>query len=529
MLTRGIYVSRFVEKPLLDGGAGTCRLVPDPTRRMSGEESNNATDSSFALCCIVVYTCTAVATNFEAAWQGHLGDDDLAAYGIGESVASYASALDFMWLGVLARVSRCATCDGFQAASTLKMGWITSVALGLVLTVAVEIATQPILQQFGPSPRVLAIATPYLRVHVCGLIPLELYSCSVAALQGLQHTSLWSVLMLAVAGTLLASNDLAVVVLRGGTFSSGVASATRNTLFALLSCGLFFACGAGKRRQVGSLLWKCSPSAQEWRVFLVDSLVLFVAGIGDKTQTVLFSAFTSRLGAVDASAMVIVKQVMTYPNMLSKALVVASTRLTAASVGAQQQQQQQQEQRRHPALRPLQWLCIGTALLGLGIVLCFQLGAKAIFEAFSAEQDVLALLQEQEWLMCALACSNLASGVASGLVYGLHQFGWLSCVTLSALGGVFVPILVYGLHAERGLTLQLLLGGNLAYTCAACLGNIAVLACAKPRVAPRTPEVEDPESGHEQQPAAADIKRAAEQCGTDQQKPLLPRASRERP
>jgi len=88
-------------------------------------------DLSLAVCCVVVYVASSVANSLEAIWQGQLGEDDLAAFGMRESSAGYASALDFMWLGVLARISREA--DQRSRACTLRMGWIASLCVGLPL------------------------------------------------------------------------------------------------------------------------------------------------------------------------------------------------------------------------------------------------------------------------------------------------------------------------------------------------------------------------------------------------------------
>ena len=186
--------------------------------------------------------------------------------------------------------------------------------------------------------------------------------------------------------------------------------------------------------------------------------------------------------------MVIVKQVMLYPTVLSRALVVAATRLKAVSLQTEPMSQQQ-----HPMLYSLRWLWIGSIVLGAAIVLSFKLTSQLIFSAFTDEQQVISLLHNQEWLMCFLAVSNLMSGVISGLVYGLHQFCWLSCVSLCALGAAFTPVLLYGLLRAEGLTLRLLLYGNLAYITTQCLGNLLVLVWAQPRSILRTTESVDVE------------------------------------
>ena len=159
-----------------------------------------ARDVWFACGCVGIYLSSALADSAEVAWQGQSGgstslsDDQLAAFGIGESVAAYAQAFQFMWLGVLARMGRAVPCSGSSTAAagaggvaavtaaaaaaadrarTLRMGWLSSVLVGMPLMVLVQALARPVCAFFGPSPAVLALAVPYLRVHLCGLVPMQ--------------------------------------------------------------------------------------------------------------------------------------------------------------------------------------------------------------------------------------------------------------------------------------------------------------------------------------------------------------------
>ena len=150
-----------------------------------------ARDVWFACGCVGIYLSSALADSAEVAWQGQSGgstslsDDQLAAFGIGESVAAYAQAFQFMWLGVLARMGRAVPCSSSSTAGaggaaaaadrarTLRMGWLSSVLVGLPLMVLVQALARPVCAFFGPSPAVLALAVPYLRVHLCGLVPMQ--------------------------------------------------------------------------------------------------------------------------------------------------------------------------------------------------------------------------------------------------------------------------------------------------------------------------------------------------------------------
>ena len=127
-------------------------------------------DVRFAVCCIVVYVATSLADTLEAAWQGSFSDEQLAAFGIGEAVASYATAFSFMWTGVLARISRAQSV--MERARTLRMGCTAAVVIGLPLMALVQVLARPLLSLFGPTQQVLDLAVPYLRVHLIGLVPL---------------------------------------------------------------------------------------------------------------------------------------------------------------------------------------------------------------------------------------------------------------------------------------------------------------------------------------------------------------------
>ena len=174
--------------------------MPEPGERPPAM----ARDVWFACGCVGIYLSSALADSAEVAWQGQSGgstslsDDQLAAFGIGESVAAYAQAFQFMWLGVLARMGRAVPSSSGTAAAgaggasavtaaaaeaaaaaaadrarTLRMGWLSSVLVGLPLMVLVQALARPVCAFFGPSPAVLALAVPYLRVHLCGLVPMQ--------------------------------------------------------------------------------------------------------------------------------------------------------------------------------------------------------------------------------------------------------------------------------------------------------------------------------------------------------------------
>ena len=364
----------------------------------------------------------------------------------------------------------------------------------------VEALAVPILKLFDPKSQVLSIAVPYLRVHLLGLVQLEMYRVAIAGLQGLRHIGLFAAFWIGFALFEAFSNYLVVVQLRWRVLGSAIASATRNTLFAIGACGVYFFWGTGKRRDAGSLVGMCRPSHGEWMLFIFDSALLFMAGSASTTQTVLFSAFTSRLGTSDAAAMVVVKRIIGYFTVISQAAVVITTAISASNLTQQtlhteavheisdaeeedgkQPEEAAEKARSNVPFRHKRFLCVSIMLLVAVLVVGFKMNARRIYSLFSTDPSILQLMGEQDALMCVLCVCTIANGISSGCCYGAHRFRELSMVSFGALILVFGPVLVFGLVREQGLSLGYLLTANIAYVGTCVCGYAAIALFLGPR------------------------------------------------
>ena len=386
----------------------------------------------------------------------------------------------------------------------------------------------------------------------------------MAALQALRHYFIFGVLWVGYAVFETGANYLIVHRWKGGPMGSGEASAARNTLFGALALAAFFApCGGRRGKQqccavvgkagssssgscsgavvvapphrcaLGKAVLRARPTRAQWRAFAADSAALFAAGIANRTQSLLFSAYAARLGTDGAGAMVIAKRVLEYPTQVSAAMVVVSAVFSSGTFRAKQQQQQQQQQQqkkqqeqeqcRDAAAAAAAAAAATTAaratmgLLGcltVAIASVFALGSSQLYSLFSPDATLVATLQRQDSLMCALSLCTVAQGVASGLAYGAQRFREISAVTCAALLLAFLPVLLYGLHWRKGgITLGLLLAGNLAYTAVTLIGNAIVVVTMGARAADAA--VDGHGGGGDTHSAAGGFAKASEE-------PLLP-------
>ena len=174
----------------------------------------------------------------DSAIVGHLGTAELAGLGIASVVLRLAIGLCvFLAYATTAAVAR--ELGAGQPRRALQQGvdglWL-ALLIGVVLTVAGVLTTEPLIALFGTDPDVTAAATTYLRISWLGLTPMLLLLAATGVLRGLADTR--TPLVVAVAANLL--NIVLNVVLVYG-FDLGIGGSAAGTVLAQTAAGLYLA------------------------------------------------------------------------------------------------------------------------------------------------------------------------------------------------------------------------------------------------------------------------------------------------
>ncbi len=139
----------------------------------------------------------------DAAVVGHLGTAQLAGLGIAAVVLQTAVGLCvFLAYGTTAGVARRLGAGDLRGALALGLDGIwLAVGLGVAITVAGVVLTDPLVGAFGVDAEVAGYATTYLRIAFLGVMPLLVMLAATGVLRGLQDTR--TPLVVAVGGNAL--------------------------------------------------------------------------------------------------------------------------------------------------------------------------------------------------------------------------------------------------------------------------------------------------------------------------------------
>lgn len=192
----------------------------------------------------------------DAAVVGHLGTRELAGLGIAGTILQTVVGLCvFLAYGTTAGVAR--QLGAGRRGDALTQGvdglWL-AVAIGVPVTVAGVLLTEPLVALFGPGADVAAPAATYLRIALLGVTPLLLMLAATGVLRGLQDTR--TPLVVAVAGNVLNLLLNVLLVYGAGAFDGlGIAGSALGSVLAQLACaGALVAVVARSARREGASL-----------------------------------------------------------------------------------------------------------------------------------------------------------------------------------------------------------------------------------------------------------------------------------
>lgn len=173
----------------------------------------------------------------DAAVVGHLGTRELAGLGIAGTILQTVVGLCvFLAYGTTAGVAR--RLGAGRRGDALTQGvdglWL-AVAIGVPVTVAGVVLTEPLVALLGPGAGVAGPAATYLRIAMLGVTPLLLMLAATGVLRGLQDTR--TPLVVAVAGNVLNLLLNVLLVYGAGAFDGlGIAGSALGSVLAQVAC-----------------------------------------------------------------------------------------------------------------------------------------------------------------------------------------------------------------------------------------------------------------------------------------------------
>lgn len=265
----------------------------------------------------------------DSAFIGHLGTTQLAGLGIaGNLIGIIVGLCIFLAYGTTATVARQLGAGNRRAALTGGIdGIILGGLLGVLVTVGLQLALEPLIGLYGPSPAVATQAATYLRIASLGLPFLLMMLASTGVLRGLQDTRTPLKVAIALNLTNIALN--ATLVYGVGL---GIAGAALGTVISQIGAAsilvLVVACGARRegaevRFRPGGILSSARSGA--WLVLRTLALQVSV------TATTVVA---THLGAVGLAGHQIINSLWMFLAFALDAIAIAAQAIIGRYLGA---------------------------------------------------------------------------------------------------------------------------------------------------------------------------------------------------
>jgi putative MATE family efflux protein len=378
----------------------------------------------------------------DSAIVGHLGTAELAGLGIASVILRLAIGLCvFLAYATTAAVAR--ELGAGQPRRALQQGvdglWL-ALLIGVVLTVAGVLTTEPLIALFGTDPDVTAAATTYLRISWLGLTPMLLLLAATGVLRGLADTR--TPLVVAVAANLL--NVVLNVLLVYG-FDLGIGGSAAGTVLAQTAAGLYLAGAVLRAAKAQGATWHPDLPGVRRAARAGSALLVRTLNLHACLLTMTWGA--AMLGTVATAAHQLAFTLWTFLAYALDALAIAAQTLTGTALGAGDLERTRSLTRRMIRLG-----------LGFGVVtgVVLALAAPVLGRLFVDDQAVVDALAPA--LLVAAVAQPLAGVVfvLDGILIGAGDGRYLA-VAGTAVTVAFVPValLVTALTSDLGATIGL--------------------------------------------------------------------------
>lgn len=377
----------------------------------------------------------------DAAIVGHLGTPELAGQGIAAVVLTTAVGLCvFLAYGTTASVARRVGAGDTRGALAQGIDGVgLAVLIGVLVTAAGVLLTEPLVAAFSPGAEVADFAVTYLRIAWLGVTPLLVMLATTGVLRGLQDTRTPLVVAVLGNGVNIALNLVLVYGVGLGLPGSAIGTVIAQVLCAL---ALLYVVVRGARRSGASLapdLAGIRAAARSGVPLVIRTLTLRAA--------FLVTTYAVTVGATDRAVSLATHQVAltlwTFLAFVLDAIAIAAQAITGRYLGAGDV-----TGTRAVTRRMVQWG------VGSGVVSGVLLAAAAPFlgPLFSSDPELHALLLP---VLIVIALGQPVAGVVfvlDGVLIGAGDGRYLARAGLAVLV-VYAPVVLAAAYLSGGLVL----------------------------------------------------------------------------
>lgn len=373
----------------------------------------------------------------DSAIVGHLGTDQLAGLGIAANVLGVLTGLSiFLAYGTTGTVARrLGAGDRLSALAGGFDGLVLAVALGVVLTVALEVLAPTITAAYGAEPGVTTAALTYLRIAALGMPMVLLLLAGTGVLRGLQDTR---TPLFVVIGANLSNIVFNLVLVYG--FELGIAGSALGTLLAQSGAAVVLAVVVVRRARAAQAPLGVRPRAVLAAARAGSWLVLRTATLqGAITLTTVVAATG---GAVALAAHQVVNSIWVLLAFALDAIAIAGQAIIGRALGAGDMALGRAMMRR----------MIGWGLVcGIAFGLLVALARPLYLGVFSPDPGVRGLIAQVVLVVAVITPMAGVVYVLDGVLIGAGDGRYLALAGLCALIA-YVPLALTVRATDAGLT-----------------------------------------------------------------------------
>lgn len=372
----------------------------------------------------------------DTAFVGRLGKTPLGALGVATAVFSIAFFLfNFLAYGTTPLVAGAVgRGDKQQAGRVATAALGLGVAMGLAVTLLLELGAGPVLRLMGAQSDLLADASLYLRIRVLGMPAVLLATVAHGVFRGYQDTRTPMFVVFGISAVNLILDPVLIFGL--GWNIAGAAWATMIAQWA--GAGMF--AGLLVRRRRAFDLRPGWPGVEALRPLVGAGRALVIRSGSLLGAFTLATAVATRQGDEVVAAHQVAFQLWIFLALVVDALAIAAQALIGLHL------------REHPdlAARYARRLLVWGLVVGLALGVFMAIGRGALPALFTTDAGVRSQVNAVYTFVVVMQPLNAVVFVWDGIAIGASQFAFLAATTVvSALatGGVLaaVQLLAWGL------------------------------------------------------------------------------------
>eukprot|EP01122_Echinamoeba_exundans_P016781 TRINITY_DN8619_c0_g1_i1.p1 TRINITY_DN8619_c0_g1~~TRINITY_DN8619_c0_g1_i1.p1 ORF type:complete len:510 (-),score=90.75 TRINITY_DN8619_c0_g1_i1:11-1501(-) len=362
-----------------------------------------------------------------------LGREQLAAQSVTFSIVMYMSMAIFALVsGATAKVARFkAANDKAAVGQQINLIVMFAVVWAVVLCLLLWGLKNPLFDLFNPSPQVRSFADQFYMKFIFAAPLLAANQLLGATILGLRKYLVQAAFVLITSCFDIAS--VFIIYYRFDAQNNDPIAyeiiASRVVLFIILI--IYFYRPSMRRR------YKMFPLKFDGDIlkrFMVDSGFLFARGVVIMATYFGSPVAASRLGTTQLDAHSIMSNLYFYPVLIGDSIGTACNIVGSRFIG----------QRKFASFRRLVlYATLAASFVSIAFVCIFTFARDVIFRSFTKDLAIIDAGYECWWIVVGTAAMAPFVGVYEGLAMSRHYFKVLFFCVFAAVGGVYLPILIY--------------------------------------------------------------------------------------